>query len=162
MKQVGCTDTLGRTHGGSAPFGAVRVVYGHEGRFATHGQAHIATNQIVIDAMPQRFDRGPLLIAIGLGNSRRFPDALDLHAVLEYALAFFGGAGNWRGRRWLWRARHRDMSFASEQPGRRIEADPAGTRQEDLTPGVQIGEVNIGTGRTVQRFHIGHQLNQIT
>ncbi|CDF96513.1 hypothetical protein BN844_4972 [Pseudomonas sp. SHC52] len=54
------------------------------------------------------------------------------------------------------------MPFASKQAGRRIQADPAGAGQVDLAPGMQVGEVHFGTGRTVEAFHIGGQLNQVT
>ena len=35
----------------------------------------------------------------------------------------------------------RDVALAGEQPGGRVEADPAGAGQVDLGPGVQVGEV---------------------
>ena len=53
------------------------------------------------------------------------------------------------------------MPLAGKEAGRRIEADPAGTGQIDLAPGVQIGEVDVGTGRPVERLHIRNQLDQI-
>ena len=69
--------------------------------------------------------------------------------VLELDLALVDRAGDRRGARRLGRAGERDVALAGEQPGGRVEADPAGARQVDLAPGVQIGEVDLGaaTGR---------------
>jgi hypothetical protein len=53
------------------------------------------------------------------------------------------------------------MPFAGEQARGRIEADPAGARQVHLAPGVQVGEVMVGSRRTVERFDVGHQLDQV-
>ena len=54
------------------------------------------------------------------------------------------------------------MPFTGEQPGRGIEADPAGAGQIHLAPGMQVGEVDVGAGRAVEAFHVGGQLNQVT
>ena len=35
----------------------------------------------------------------------------------------------------------RDVAFAGQQTGRRVEADPAGAGHIDFRPGVEIGEV---------------------
>ncbi len=48
-----------------------------------------------------------------------------------------------------------------EQPRGRIEPDPAGARQVDLAPGVEIGEIVVGAGRPVERDEIGLQLDQV-
>ena len=53
------------------------------------------------------------------------------------------------------------MAFPGEQPGGGVQADPAGAGDENLRPGVQVGEIHLGTGGTVQRFHIGLELDQI-
>jgi hypothetical protein len=88
----------------------------------------------------EAFDLDPLLVGVGLGDARRFPDAGDLHVVLELGFALVA-AGDRRGGSRLGRAGERDVAFAGEQAGGRIEADPAGARQVDLGPGVQVGEV---------------------
>ena len=49
----------------------------------------------------------------------------------------------------------REMAFAAEQAGGRIEPDPAGARKIDLGPGMQVGEVRVGAGGTVERFTSG-------
>ena len=72
----------------------------------------------------------------------------------ELDLARFDAARDRRGARRLRRARERDVPFAGEQSGRRIEADPAGARQIDLAPGVEIGEIAVGARRSVQRFDV--------
>lgn len=146
---------------GSVPFGAVRVVDGDEGRFAAHGQAHIAFKQVGIDLPPQCLDRPPLFIGVGLGDTWRFPDSLDRHFVAELRLARFDQTTDRRRRGRIGTARQRNMPFPGEQPGRRIKANPAGTRQIHLAPGVQVGEVDFGARRAVEAFHVGGQLNQV-
>jgi len=47
------------------------------------------------------------------------------------------------------------MAFAREQAGGRVEPDPARAGQEDLCPGVQIGEILVRTHGPIERFHIG-------
>ena len=73
----------------------------------------------------------------------------------------FDAAGDRRGARRLGRAGQRDVSLAGEQSRRRIEADPAGARQVDLAPRVEIGEVAVGADWTVERLDVGLELNQI-
>ncbi len=58
-------------------------------------------------------------------------------------------------------ARQRNMALAGQQAGCRVEADPTGTGQIDLAPGMQIREVMIGARRTIERLHIRDQLNEI-
>ena len=53
------------------------------------------------------------------------------------------------------------MALAGEQPRGRIEADPAGARQVDLAPGMQVGEVDLGARRAVERLHVGLELDQV-
>ena len=53
------------------------------------------------------------------------------------------------------------MAFAGEQAGGRVEADPAGAGKIDLAPGVKVGEVVVGAGRTVEGDDIGLELDQV-
>ena len=53
------------------------------------------------------------------------------------------------------------MAFAGEQARGRVEADPAGARQVDLAPGVQVGEVDLGAARAVERLDVALQLDQV-
>ncbi|MCY1360268.1 hypothetical protein D9M69_468860 [compost metagenome] len=89
VEQVGGEEALVRPQGGGVPLRVVGVVDGDEGGFAAHGQAHVATSQVGVDARTQFADGLPLLLAVGLGHSWRFPDPLDAHLVGELALAFF-------------------------------------------------------------------------
>ena len=67
-----------------------------------------------------------------------------------------------RGTRGLRRAGQGNVAFAGQQPRGRVQADPAGARQEDLAPGVQIGEVDFGAAGAVERLDVGRQLDQVT
>ena len=59
------------------------------------------------------------------------------------------------------RAGERDVSFAGQQPGSGIEANPAGAGEIDLGPCVQIGKVGGGAGGAFERLHVGGELNQV-
>ena len=48
-----------------------------------------------------------------------------------------------------------------EQAGGRVEPDPAGARQIDLGPGVQVGEVAVGPARAFERIDVGRELDQV-
>ena len=54
-----------------------------------------------------------------------------------------------------------DMPLAAEQARRGVEADPAGTRQVDLGPGMEIGEVRAGARRPVDGGGVGNELDQV-
>ena len=58
-------------------------------------------------------------------------------------------------------ARKRDMTFAGEQSRSRIEADPARTWEIHFGPGMQIGEIALRPGRTLERLLIGGELDEI-
>ncbi len=42
-----------------------------------------------------------------------------------------------------------------------VEAYPAASGQVDFRPGVQIGEILVGTARAVERFDVGRELDQV-
>ena len=70
-------------------------------------------------------------------------------------------AADRRGVAVVRRGRQRDVALAGEQPGRRIQPDPAGAGQVDLGPGVQVGEVVVGAGRAVERDQVRLELDQV-
>ena len=111
--------------------------------------------------MAQGLDGPPLLLGVGLGDTRVLVDARHFHAEIEFRFALIGKAGDRRGAGRGRRAGQRDMTFAGEQAGGRVQADPAGTRHEHLGPSVQVGEIGLGAGRAVQGLEIGGQLNQV-
>ena len=80
-------------------------------------------------------------------------------AELDFALV--NAAFNGRSARGLRRTCQRDVAFAREQARGCVQADPAGTRQINLTPGVQIGEIHLGAAGAVEGLHVGFELNQI-
>ena len=59
------------------------------------------------------------------------------------------------------RRRQRNVALAAQQARGRIEPDPAGARQIDFGPGVQVGEVLVGAGGPVERLEIGLELNEV-
>ena len=88
-------------------------------------------------------------------------DTGDLHVVAELDLALVDGAFHWRRAGRLRGAGQRNVPFAGQQSRGRVQADPAGARQKDLAPGVQVGEVGFGAAGAVDRLHIGRELDQV-
>ena len=162
LEQLGRQATLVRAQGCGVPFGAVWVVDRDEGRLAAHGQAYVVLEQVAVDLPAQGLDRQPLFFGVGLGHPWRFPDALHRHLMGELAFARLHQPADGRGGRWIGAAGQGDMPFTGEQPGRGIQANPASAGQIHFAPGVQVGEVHLGTGRAVEGFDVGGQLNQIT
>ena len=117
--------------------------------------------QIGVDRLAELVDRAPLQLAVRQGDARRFPDAPHRHVVLEGRLARVERAADRRRRRRLGRARERDVAFAGVEAGRRVEADPAGAGEKDFAPGVQVGEVDLGAARAVERLDVALQLDQV-
>ena len=161
VHQIGTQQTLGRAHGLGVPLVAIAVVDRHESRLAALRQAHVVLAQVLVDTVTQRLDAGPLLIGVRQRDARGLPHARDAHVMLELGLAFVDGATDRRRRRRIGRTGQRDVTLAGQQAGGRIEADPACAGQKDLAPGVQVGEVDLGATRSVQRLHVALELNQV-
>ena len=79
----------------------------------------------------------------------------------EHGFAFVERAGDRRRAERIGRGGKRDVSLAGQQSRRRIQADPSGAGQIHLRPRMQVGEVGGGSARTVERFDVGRQLNQV-
>ena len=144
------------------PLGAVHVVDGNEGGLAAHGQAHVALLHFPVEQVPDGVDLRPLAVAVGFGHARVFVNARDLVVKVERHFGLGTGAGDGCGADRVRRAGQRDMSFAGKQAGGRIQPHPARAGQIHLCPGVQIGEVVFRSGRPVERFLVGGQLDQVT
>src|SRR5208337_3469850 len=89
-------------------------------------------------------------------------DARHLHLETELAFAFIHRAADGRGAGRIRGAGERDMAFAGEQTGRRVQADPAGAGQIDFAPRVEIGEILFSATGTVERLHVGLELDEVT
>ena len=152
---------LGRAQRRQVPLQALHVVDGHEGRLAAHAEAHVAGRQLGIDRLAGRIDLAPLLLGVGLGDARRLQYARQPHVEAELHLGPRVRARDGRRADRARRRRQRDVPFAGQQPRSRVEPDPAGAGDVDLRPGVQIGKVLRGTGRALQRLHVGLQLDQV-
>ena len=50
---------------------------------------------------------------------------------------------------------------SGEQTGSGVQSDPARARQVGLAPRVQVGEIDLGARRPVERFHVRLQLDEI-
>ena len=161
VHQVGAEQALGRAHGVGVPLGAVAVVHRHEGGFTALRQAHVVAAQVVVDLVAQVLDVAPLGLGVGQRHPRRLPHAGDGHAVLELGLALVDGATHRRGGRRVGRAGQGDVPLTGQQARGGVEADPARARHEDLAPGVQVGEVDLGAARAVERLDVALELDQV-
>ena len=126
-----------------------------------HGQAHVVGLQLQVHRVAQLQDVGPLRVAVGQGDARRFVDAGDRHVVAELHPCVVHQPLDGRRARGLRRAGQRDVAFARQQARCGIEPHPAGAGQVHLGPGVQIGEVDLGAAGAVERFLVGLQLDQV-
>ncbi|MNH95825.1 hypothetical protein D3C73_484780 [compost metagenome] len=91
-----------------------------------------------------------------------FGDAGDVHSEVERGVRFTEvAAGNRRGVTVMRRCGQRNMAFAGEKTGGRIEADPARAGQIDFAPGVKVGEIHLGAGGAVEGFQVRGELNEI-
>ena len=154
-------NALLRRRGGEVPLRAVRVIDRHEGRLAAHRQAHVVLHEVGVDGVAEFFDLRPLLLGVGLGDAWRFVNTLHAHLEAELALAIVHAAADGRGARRVGRAGQRDVAFAREQTGSRVESDPSAAGQIDFAPRVQIGEIFFRAARPVERLHVGLELNQV-
>ena len=161
VHQLAGQAALGRAQGVGVPFRRVAVVHGHEGGLAAHGQSHVAGDQLLIDPGAQGHHVGPLFVGVGQGDTRRLVDSGDLHVVGELDLALVHAAFDGRGTRRGGRAGQRDVPFTGQQARGGVQAHPAGARQVDLTPGVQVGEIDLGAAGAVQALHVGGELDQV-
>ncbi len=84
------------------------------------------------------------------------------HGELKGHFRFIHTAGN-RSRRLRGRGGCQwDVTFSGEQSGGGIQSYPAGTRQKDFRPGMQVREVFGRTLRTFQRLQVRRQLNEVS
>ena len=147
--------------GGEIPFGTIGIIHGNKGRLAAHREAHIAFFQINVNLVTKFLDGIPLLFRVGLGDARRFVNALHRHVEFEFGFAFVHAAGNRRGARRIGRAGERNVTFTREQSGSGIKANPASARQINFRPRVQIREIFFRAARAIERFDVRLELDQI-
>ena len=103
----------------------------------------------------------PGVVAVGLRHPRRLTDARHRHLEVEGHFRLGVATADRRGAGRVRCGGKRDVAFAGEQPRGGIESDPSGAGQIDLSPGVEIGEVGVGTGRSIERFDVRLQLNEV-
>jgi hypothetical protein len=94
------------------------------------------SRKVGIDIVAKLLNGPPLLFGVGLGDPGRLPDARDCHFVRELDFALVDLTGNRSGGCRLGCTGERQMAFSRKQPGGRVETDPTGARQIDLSPGV--------------------------
>ena len=81
--------------------------------------------------------------------------------MAELDLGFVDTAFDRRRARRRRRAGQRDVTLTGQQARGGVEPDPSCPRQIDLAPGVQVGEIDRGAARAVERLDVRHELNQV-
>ena len=151
-----------RAHGFAVPFRRFEIVDRHEGRLAAGREPHVGRAKLGIDLPAEGVERLPGFVREGCGDARRFGDARHFHRVMELDLARVEGAADGRGRAVVRRRGQGQVALAAQQSGRGVEADPAGARQIDLGPGVQVREIVPRAERAGHRVDVGFELDQVT
>ena len=149
--------------GGGVPLRVLGAAGGDEGGLAPHRQPHVPLREESVDGLADRGDPAPLVVAEGLGDAWVLGDPGDRVGEGEVDRRRGGGAADRRRRAGVRGRREGDVPLAGEQPGGGVEADPAGAGDEDLGPGVQVGEV---LGRAVEAgvadgAEVGGELDEV-
>ena len=152
---------LGRADGVGVPLARLEIVDRHEGRLAAHGEADVVRREFGVHLAAERIEAVPACVGERLGDARMLGDTRHLHVEVELDIGEACIAGDGRGIAIMRRRSQRHMALAGQQARSRIEADPAGARQIDLAPGVQVGEVVVGAGGAIERDEVGLELDQI-
>ena len=144
------------------PLGGLIIVDGDKRRLATHGQPHVIRRKIGVDFFTERIERLPSFVGEWCRHTRLLGEPLDAHIIGERNLGGLDQAADRRRRAVVRRRRQRNVAFAAQQSRRGIEPDPAGAGQIHFGPGMQVGEIDLGAGGSVERFYVRPQLNEIT
>ncbi len=143
------------------PLAGIAIGDGDEGRLAALREADVHRVQRLIDGLAETIDRGPLRWCVRQRHARRLEGPRDVHRVLEFDLAAADEPGDRCRAAGFRRRRERDVALPGQQARRRIETDPAGAGKIDLAPRVQVGEIAVGPGWSVERLHVGPKLDQV-
>jgi len=160
--QIVGQSSLGRADRGDVPLRRFQIVDRDEGRLAAHGQPHVMRLQIGIDLLAELVEPRPGFIGERPGDARRLADTLDAHLEGEIGIGKAGRARDRRRRAVMRRGGDRDVPLAGQHARSDVEADPAGARQIDLGPGVQVGEVALDLARPFDGIDVGAELNEVT
>ena len=143
---------------GDGPLGRLHVLGRDVRRLATHRQAYVALGQPGVHRVPESVDALPLGDGVGPCDARVLMDAADGVGEVHGDHARVDHPRDRRRARGVRRRGQRDVALSRKQSRGRVEADPAGARQIDLRPGVQVGEV---LGERVGRTDVRRQLHEI-
>ena len=150
-----------RSVGRSGPFGAGLVLGGDEGGLPAHRQADVVVVHPFVEPATQIQDLVPLLGCVRERDPRVLVETGDRVGEVEGGVAWTGRTGDRCRAPGMRGGRERDVSLAGEQARRGVHADPARTGQVHLGPRVQVGEVGVGPGRTVDGLDVGGQLHEV-
>ncbi len=152
---------LGWPHRVGVPLFALEIVDRDEGRLAAQGQAHVLGLKVAVHRLAQGVEGAPRLVLERLGDAHRLHQARDRHLEAEFDPRRLDDPADRRGRAIVRRRGQGHVAFAAEQPRGGVQADPAGARNIDLGPGVQVGEVVSRALRPFHRVDVGLELDQV-
>ena len=152
---------LGRPDGIGIPFGRVKIAIGDEGWLAARRQADIMRDQIRIDLFAKIEQGLPARLGEGLGDPHRLGDARDRHFEMEIDLGGLGHTADRGGGAVMGGGGERNMALARKQARGWVKPNPAGARQIDFGPCVQVRKVSLGALGAIQRLDIGLHLDEV-
>ena len=85
----------------------------------------------------------------------------DPHFVVKFHFAGADQPGDRRRRAGLGSCRQRNVPFPRKQAGSGVKPHPSRAGQVNFRPRVQVGKILFRADGTLQRFHVGFELNQV-
>ena len=146
---------LRRTDGVGVPLCSLEIVDGDKGRLSAHGQPDVFLFQNPVDILSEPVEVGPRLFGKRFGDTRMFCNPGDLHVEGEVDIGCACHSDDRRRIAVMWCRRQRNVALTCQEPRGRVEPDPACARKIDFRPGVQIGEVVVRAGWSIEGFQIG-------
>ena len=137
-------------HSGEVPFLTVHIINRDESRLTSHGEADILRDQLGVDLVTSRSISDHWSSVYGLVTARRLIDARDLHGVAEFGFALVHCPGDRRCAGRLRGAGERDVALAGEKARGGVKTHPTGAREKDLAPSVEVGEIRLRSGGTIE------------
>src|SRR6516164_6098409 len=150
-----------RSDRGAVPFGRVPVVDRDERGFGPHGQPHVFPEKVLVHLLAEGTERRPGFLGKRQRHPRPFGNTRHARLKREFHLGWLDRSSDRHRRTMVRRCRQRQMAFATEHAGGRIEPDPASAGQVNFSPRMQVDAILLDTFRTIERLHVGLELDEV-
>ena len=143
------------------PLRTVEIVCRHVGRLPAGGEPYAPGLEGGIDGPPEGVDPLPGTVGEGARRPRGFGHARHAHREREVGATGLHEPGHRRGTHRIGSGRQGNVPLGGEQSAGGVEAHPPGARQEHLRPGMEVGEILVGTDRSRERLLVGSELHEV-